>query len=74
MLALAVNREVKSEDLGDWLSLSSVISLGDNRSYEGLGFEAQELCNVASISSVYKSKAICSRVNKGREGDSISIL
>ena len=74
MLAPAVDREMKSEDLGDWLSLSSVISLGDNRSYEGLGFEAQELYNIANISNIYKSKAICSRVNKSRESDSISIL
>ena len=71
---LAINREMKSEDLGNWLSLSSVISLSNNRLYEGLGFEAQELCNVTNINNVYKSKAICSRVNKGREGDSISIL
>ena len=71
---LAINGEVESKDMSNRLPLSSVESFSSNWSYEGLGFKVKELSNVNSTSCTNKSKAVCSRVNKGSKWNSISIL
>ena len=55
-------------------ALISVKSFGTDRSYKGLGFEVKKLCNINSISYINKCKAIRSRVGKGSQGYTKSIL
>ena len=73
-MALAVNREVKSKDMSNRLALVSVESFDTDRSCEGLGFEVEELRNINSTSRINKYKAIRSRVSKGSQGYTKSIL
>ena len=73
-MALTVEREVKSKDVGNGLARASIKSFSINKSYEGLGFKVKELGNINSIRSINKCKAICSRVGKGSKGYIKSIL
>jgi hypothetical protein len=51
--------------MSDRPALASVKFFSNNRSYERLGFEVKELCNINSVGRINKCKAICSRVGKG---------
>ena len=55
---------MQSKEVSNRLPLSPIESLGCDRSYKGLGLEVKELYNINSISRIYKSKAIRSRVNE----------
>ena len=73
-MALTVEREVKSKDIGNGLAKASIKSFSINRSYEGLGFKIKELYNINSIGNINKYKAIYSRVGEGSKGYTKSIL
>ena len=73
-MVLAVNGEVKSKDMSNRFALVSVKSFGTDRSYKGLDFEIKELCNINNISHINKCKAIHSRVSKGSQEYTKSIL
>ena len=73
-MAIALNIEVKGENISNCFSKIIIELLRLKRTFKGLSKEAKELSNINNILSIYKYKTISSRVNKSNKEDFTSIL
>jgi len=67
-LALSVKGEVKSKDVYNWLSLSSVKSFSRNRLYKGFSFKVEKLVILIAQTVLIKAKPFALESTKAVRG------
>ncbi len=71
---MVIKGKVKYKKMSNRLSLVSIKAFSSNSLYKRLFLKVKEFGHINCVSSINESKAVCSRVNKGSKGNSISIL